>query len=673
MRILIGLLLAIQFIFSAATAIRGGHVFIFLALFCVTDVAMLLYLFSDRPQVKGLVWSFFSVSSCCINVHFADISDVSEYYNWIIYDRQILIPIMFCAFYFLFQFIYSNTLELRANPESRKYISALSVLLSIFSLLGYSYQETDSWELVFANSTQVSKSYIVFLGLFFTFYYIIAWIYSIADKYLEKSESGSFSYRLISGYLSLLRAKPFWIAFLTMTVFELPYMITAYPGIFAGDTIDQLLQAFQIPYNSAESINLITQEQLINQHHSVLHTMYMHYMLCVGVKVFHSANIGIFLITISQTLLTIFAISYLIKTVVSEKVSDIHLLLLMVYFVISPRIQNMLFVLSKDVPYGAFTLISLILFWKVLTGRQCGKNTYCAYVICMIILQLLRKEAIYINIIQMIVLFIACRSKWKQWSGVILANATVFLALGRIIFPAFSISPSLVNEALSIPIQQTARYIQEYPVDISDAERDAINGMWDYEELKDNYDPNRSDVAKDTFKRKSVKSDWVEYFKAWGTMLLKHPTVYVQATLNNYYEYVFPGRELAEAHTFERREWDIDYLNEKLGDRGIFVYYPKVLDNERNLWETAREKVFSLPILSLFLSVAIYTWILLGSFVYWIYRKTRDSVMLFVPLLLILLVCLAGPCNGAYFRYFYPIVLCLPASMSFAWITARLE
>ena len=57
---------------------------------------------------------------------------------------------------------------------------------------------------------------------------------------------------------------------------------------------------------------------------------------------------------------------------------------------------------------------------------------------------------------------------------------------------------------------------------------------------------------------------------------------------------------------------------------------------------------------------AFYVWGLLLWAFYCLARRKRDSLSVTTPLLVALLVCIAGPAYGWYFRYLFAISLCLP-------------
>ena len=62
-----------------------------------------------------------------------------------------------------------------------------------------------------------------------------------------------------------------------------------------------------------------------------------------------------------------------------------------------------------------------------------------------------------------------------------------------------------------------------------------IRKVLDYDTIGKNYDPDLSDPVKNTYKQKDEYLK--DYFNIWFEMLKKHPTAYIQATLNGTYGY----------------------------------------------------------------------------------------------------------------------------------------
>ena len=620
-------------------------------------------LLSGTESVKNALLALFLTLSVHVNPAYVEDPDRFFQFVHMFFSSPLSYPLVFVAAYFFFGKIRTITHPVLSTTRGKVCSAIPAFLFCQFLLFGYSYQETDSWDLVFAHHFQAEKAYIAAIGLFLLLYYFTAGLYVLYERSFSYTANG-----LIARYLGLVRRKPFLTTFLTLLIINLPYMITAYPGISTGDTADQVLQAYQIPVGSAESVRLLSDHMMINQHFSVVHTMLMHVFLEFGIHVFHSANIGLGLSVILQALATLAAVAYLVKTICEEHPSDLLLLLLIVTFAFLPRFQSYLFVLTKDVLYSAILLTSLILLWKLLKGRR-SVPLICAYLGTLLGMTLLRNDAIYIILLQLIVFLIVGRKNHgtqKIWLIAVVCTLGVHLLFARVILPLNDISPSTVNEALSIPAQQTARYLRDHPDDVREDEKTAIDTVWNYSKLAiaENYNPVRSDLSKGTYRLTSDSKDLLNYLKAWFSMFLRHPDVYIQAFLNNYYEYFYPGSALADNYSFEHADETFEYINarcEENGVEGMHLKWPECFDQQRLIIEKIRESAFSLPFLSVFLSVACYTWVLLLLLFHALYKRDRSSVLLLMPLFFVLLVCFAGPCNGNYFRYFYPITVCLPA------------
>ena len=78
-------------------------------------------------------------------------------------------------------------------------------------------------------------------------------------------------------------------------------------------------------------------------------------------------------------------------------------------------------------------------------------------------------------------------------------------------------------------------------------------------------------------------------------MLLRHPDIYVQATMNNLYGYFYPGGFTTKLYSYDKSETHLEELNESLADDGVSFHYPAAFDAVRQNLETLRESIFQLP------------------------------------------------------------------------------
>ena len=125
----------------------------------------------------------------------------------------------------------------------------------------------------------------------------------------------------------------------------------------------------------------------------------------------------------------------------------------------------------------------------------------------------------------------------------------------------------------------------------------------------------------------------------------------------------YPGKDLLRNYDSDGTGWEYDFINSKLYEKDIndiTIGYPLCLREAREKYNEIRRTVTSLPGISLFISVGLYSWILLIAIIYGIYSKNRKMLLMLTPMILIVLVWFAGPENG-YARYSIPFMTSLPA------------
>lgn len=236
---------------------------------------------------------------------------------------------------------------------------------------------------------------------------------------------------------------------------------------------------------------------------------------------------------------------------------------------------------------------------------------------------------------------------------------SVYFLISGIIMPALSITPGSIREALSIPFQQTARYIKELGDEVTDEEKETIDKILDYDLLAEVYEPELSDYVKGTYNESASRAELLDYFKVWFQMFLKHPNVYLEATINNYYAYFYPSPTTFETYSYSVIHYMT--LNERLKEVVITDFAPsKFLNKYGTVLEEIQEIISYIPGLSIVQSAATYTWTLILWFFYCIRKKRKDSLLSTIPLILMVLVCIASPVNGWYWRYIHPTAVALP-------------
>ena len=223
------------------------------------------------------------------------------------------------------------------------------------------------------------------------------------------------------------------------------------------------------------------------------------------------------------------------------------------------------------------------------------------------------------------------------------------MTYSKVILPYFKITPSSVRETLSIPFQQTARYVKEHEKEVTNDEKKAIDKILGYDTLKDRYKEEIADPVKNEFNKYSTKEDLKNYFVVWFEMFKKHPLTYVEATINNTYGYFYPFST----------KWYIYYkYTPIIKEHGIDYHYNNLTSLRTNLSNFGNIFPY-IPIIGLIVNIGFSNYLLIFMLFYLIYKKKYKEMCYLFPLFVLTLVCIASPVN-TYFRYALPTIFAMP-------------
>jgi hypothetical protein len=251
----------------------------------------------------------------------------------------------------------------------------------------------------------------------------------------------------------------------------------------------------------------------------------------------------------------------------------------------------------------------------------------------------------------------------KQIRVVLLSVFCISLFLSKLILPLLGIASSSPNEMMSIPYQQTARYVIMHSDEITDEERKIISTSIDYDRIPELYNPELSDPIKWSYSYNGQPSK--EYLMLWFKMFFRHPLTYFSATFHNTYGYYYPFANFDVMTTFQlytkgypvaSGDLDIHYVfNHSSG--GLYPenpdqFAPQVIIDYATAWR-------SIPFLRLLTRPGVYTWALLTLSVFLIEQKQYGKLAILAPPLFLFLTCLVSPVNGLL-RYAMPYMAVTP-------------
>ena len=559
--------------------------------------------------------------------------------------------------------------------RGRRRISLIpACFLALNMVLGFAFAEEDSWDMLLGlQNGQLIKALLVWAAWSVLLDHLLRRLFTLLDRadvseYRGPDPESQGGFHPLRRYQRALRKHPFGVSFFTLFLLYLPHFLIAYPAMFMGDTWCIVVQGYSelemtgVDYLSPQSV--LRAGVYINQHHSVLYTLLLHGFLRLGSRVFHSLNTGIFLFCLLQSAVMLASFAYAISALSRRRVSGLCLMGVIVYVILHPQIRNFLFLVTKDGLYAAcFVLLMTAVFkWRTgIAGRRDG---------LMLVLSaaggvLLRKEGIFVLLTAGLLTAWMDRMNRKR----ILCFAAVMLAfvlgIDHGLYPFLGYTKGGIQEALSVPFQQTARVLRDHPEDVSAEEKEAINAVLEYDQLAKNYNPDVADPVKGLFRQDAVRTNLIRYFRVWARMLMRHPDTYIQATYNNYYQYLYPGDTRINYNKYGWSAWMCEYTNNKIEALGKNFSLPEWNKKGRYICDSLVDAgILNVPPFSLMMTPAVYSWTII-ALLCWVLGKPKgryrqEKLILLMPYLMTWLVMFIGPTNGFYSRYMLSLTAFLP-------------
>lgn len=544
---------------------------------------------------------------------------------------------------------YSFRRELQSTFSSK--ITALA--LAVLTQVGLCVATYGTVSPLIDGLWPIAKTVLITLGLFIFFNLTLLVFYHNISLFVEKFQEFSPLDRLSN-------VKTFFLAFIALALLWLPYFIVFYPGAVSWDGATQI-EMFEgiLPFTT---------------HHPPFITLYFGSMLRAGMFLSGTWESSIAFLVAANSMIEIACYAY--TCVVIKRIAPFPFFVGSIFFFgLYPCFGNYAVAVLKDSLHIAFFCLMIALMYDmVLAGEDHERRDSVSsrhnltipksllFLIACVLVSLSRNNGVFLVLACFFALLLLAPSRKQRFVvlGQTFATISCILALTLSINSIFGVGHSSIAEAFSIPLQQTARYVTLCSSEVTEAERQSISAVVDFDNLAQDYNPEISDPVKDKFNKSATNEELLGYFTHWGQMFIKHPLVYIDATVNNNYDYWYPFHHFTGKPIF----WTFiaTGLNTVPGYEGAGFHNPSLAA----YFSASLERLASFPLISLLFRPGTYTWlmIVLAGYVASSPNKTeRRLLALFLPVLFVLLVCIASPVNG-YFRYAMPLIAVTPLYIS---------
>lgn len=536
---------------------------------------------------------------------------------------------------------------LKDSPEQKNFwIRGISVFFGICMVFGRSYYDLKNWNYIFHGRLQFGLACFVFLGYYWMFKNIIILLAKMCNNSI-------FNRNVSRGKVEkwLFEKHPFLGPLLVIVIGCLPIMICFFPGTLQWDAHGQLWTYIgRISWTG---------------HHPVAITWFLGQCLHISRTVFGNDSMTLFLYAGPQYIIQWLVFAYGCYIIGRLKAPFLLRWGALVYFAFFPLLQIYGFTVVKDSYYYIFCLLFVVIIIHIFVSKRICWWQYVLIAISSVAVNLTRNNGLYVLILFLISLPLLYKRYWK-----VCVLAFLCLILSRYVVEDVymvqkDIKPGPVGEALSIPLQQTARYVKEHYEEITEEELDVLSRMFNVEvvQLAELYTPEISDPVKGQFIAHPSNEELKMYFEVWFAQLCKHPDTYIQAWLNHIYGYFYPNR-------YQSSPEGIGYYRignqQHWQDGSLDMEFAMEYKELRDMYEKGADVIRRLPLVGMLYSCGFHNYILIGCITFLLAHKKYKEIIILMLSILSVLVCLVSPVN-AYIRYMLPVVAALPVTLSWCF------
>lgn len=273
---------------------------------------------------------------------------------------------------------------------------------------------------------------------------------------------------------------------------------------------------------SARAINLVNDNVIINKHHSVFFTMLLGIFVSLG-KEIYSYKLGMFLFIIFQTILTLIAFLFLIKSMKKNNIPSLVIAFSVIFIGGSSIISSYVIAVIKDTIGACFVLIYNILLLSIIVDddkffKNITQQIFFAF--SLLIILLIKSNSLFIVGVSSFSLLIYLSKKSREWMKkmiiVLLVPIGIFFVYDKVILPYFEVTGTNKKESYSIPFMQISRLAHNNETAITEKDQEIIDKVLSYSAVKNSYDPELADGVKNTFKKDATD----EEFNVFGKFIL---------------------------------------------------------------------------------------------------------------------------------------------------------
>ena len=550
-----------------------------------------------------------------------------------------------------------------------------SGFIALIWLMGEGFRIDNTLRVLHSSFGKIVKSCVYFAGITYGMNQLAHFLYGALEKQgatcLEDGliNRRTWLYRIVRVY----REHTLLVSFAAVFILWLPHLILSYPANIEWDGYRQLCMFFGVHnYSALDPLAntllmgiFVKTGSLINNNfglffyvliRSAIGAWVLAYTLCLmrevstpiwlrviayGCYVFvpyYTAYIGQFLNDVAYSYAVVLFVTELIYLFMQKELffqSKRHILLLALSIFSTALLRNN----GRHIVYPTLIMVLLYLFFK-------------------------RKKIVKTS------------KKRKHISGIAMSGILLPVLLAEVFSATamnyLNVHPGPVQEAFSLPLQQTARYFKETGDEVTEEEKAVISAVLDYERLAEKYNPMISDPVKNDLFKHPTRKELRDYLLVWMKQGMKHPFVYFKATVNQNYYLLYPFIANDALRILRISDASRIYHQKDLLEHMVFSDVEPIASLKSPL-RAFYKLCFYLPVLNLLSHPAFYVLLLIWLSVFAFYRKRFLWLLASVPIWLSAAIVVLAPVIQGHPRYAFPIIYSMPVMLAYFLYLGKAE
>lgn len=561
--------------------------------------------------------------------------------------------------------------------KKRRFITCaiFAVFYSICQVIGKIFLEdepTYAHSVSYYISSNLSFAIINLVGAFVIAFILFLLADLIIDAVQKKRRDLQFD---DAGFVRLKNRrfrKKYLLIFFLFLLCWVPYLIIFYPGVVTYDATKEVMSALHLPVTPVKNIILDGVTEQYSSVFSLVPVWLFGAFFKLGVTL-GNVQTGVLIYIILQFLLFAAVFTWTLNNLENFAAPRPVRWIFFIIYAFFPLITFSTFVMYSDGLFALALLVCAVHITRIVKTNGAYlrlKRKVLWLALSFLAVALIRKTGIYIVLVMCILILLFYRRYFKQALLVFVCLILVFfVGYEGLLYNSLHVNRKGMHENFSIPFQQTARFLRDYPEKIPKEEIDAIDKVLDAKEIPKVYEVSRSDYVKNTFKYEADTEDLKAYIGVWWKQFWNAPRIYLEAYLYNYSRYFQTDNTPSTYGYYTTANIDVAY--EKIPDAKNMYHVQKSDYEQYNTSQpeshaNARKGVHEtltaiqhIPVLGIFFRVGFFFQLAIILLLYLICRKDYKRILPLCICLLVMAGCLFSPNNGSY-RYTLPLFFILP-------------